>query len=69
MQMLDKFLNELKKMGITQKQIEEKTGLTQSYISKLKRGTALPSIETVILLADTFRVTTDRVLGREADHE
>lgn len=63
--MLNIFLEKLKKQGVTQKKIEEKTGLTQSYISKLKRGTAKPSIDTVILLADTFGVTTDEVLGRD----
>jgi transcriptional regulator with XRE-family HTH domain len=61
--MIEQFLREIRKEGIKQKDIEARTGLTQSYISKLSRG-ATPSIETVILLADTFHVSTDKILGR-----
>jgi transcriptional regulator with XRE-family HTH domain len=60
------FLNELKMKGWTQKEIAELLGITQPHASRLARG-GTPSIEIVIKLADHFRVSTDKVLGR--DHE
>lgn len=62
--MIENFLKELKEKGMKQEEIQEVTGLTQSYISRLAKG-AKPSIDTVIKFADAFGVTTDKVLGRE----
>lgn len=61
--MISKFMNSLKEKGLRQRDIAERTGLTQGYISELSRG-ATPSLETVIKIADTFKVSTDEVLGR-----
>lgn len=61
--MLKAFLARLKAEGWTQKEIADKTGLKQSFISLLSRGEKSPSVETVINLAKAFHVTTDEVLG------
>ena len=40
-----------KRDGITQKQLSEKTGITQADISKLETGNANPSLKTLLRLA------------------
>ena len=41
-----------KESGLTQKQLAEKTGITQGDISKMERGNGNPSIRTLQRLAD-----------------
>lgn len=45
------FINARKFSGLTQKQLSEKTGITQPDISKLENGNANPSIRTLKRLA------------------
>ena len=40
-----------KSAGLTQKQLSEKTGITQADISKLESGNANPSLRTLLRLA------------------
>lgn len=46
------FIDARKFSGLTQKQLSERTGITQPDISKLERGNANPSIRTLKRLAD-----------------
>lgn len=46
------FIDARKFSGLTQKQLSEKTGITQPDISKLERGNANPSIRTLKRLAN-----------------
>lgn len=48
---------------ITQKELAEKINLTQSTIAHYEKGRKLPTIETLILLADFFKVSADYLLG------
>ena len=48
------FIKARKLSGLTQKQLSEKTGITQPDISKLENGNANPSIRTLIRLADAM---------------
>lgn len=64
--MIENFLKELESKGWKQREIAEKTGLLQNYISKLLHGGNC-SLETVIRFADAFNVSTDYVLGRSAE--
>lgn len=41
-----------KKLGLTQKELAEKTGIAQGDISKLETGNSNPSLRTLIRLAD-----------------
>lgn len=41
-------------LGITQKQLSNKTGLSQSNISKIENGTYHPSLTTLKRIADGF---------------
>ena len=46
------FINTRKFPGLTQKQLSEKTGITQPDISKLENGNTNPSIRTLKRLAN-----------------
>ena len=48
------FINARKLSGLTQKQLSEKTGITQPDISKIENGNANPSIRTLKRLADAM---------------
>lgn len=40
--------------GLTQKQLSEKTGISQSDISRIERGTANPSVKTLQRIAEAL---------------
>ena len=46
-----------KSTGMTQKELAEKTGITQADISRLERGSANPSIKTLQRLAEGMGMT------------
>lgn len=49
---------------LTQSALQEKTGIDQSLLSKYESGTRVPPTETLILLADYYRVSIDYLLCR-----
>ena len=53
--------------GITQKQLANAINSTDKNIWAYENEIALPTIETIAKLADYFEVSTDYLLGREAD--
>ncbi len=52
-----------KKNSLTLKDLHLKTGLSISFISDIENKRRKPSIENLKLLADTFSVTTNDLLG------
>lgn len=50
------FIGARKSSGLTQKQLSEKTGITQPDISKLENGNANPSIRTLKRLANAMNM-------------
>lgn len=62
--MIENFMKELKRKGLTQDQIAAMTGLSQAVISKCSRGND-PQASTLIKLADAFNVTIDHILERD----
>ncbi len=64
--MLAKKIKELrKKAGWSQQKLAEKAGLSYNAIAKIEQGTAKqPTIQTMIKLADAFRVGLDELVGR-----
>jgi len=46
-----------KSVGLTQKQLSERTGIAQSDISKLENGDANPSLKTLKRLASAMNMT------------
>lgn len=49
------------KLGITQEQLAERTGLTPNYISTVERGAAFPRCEKLILLLNGLETSADAV--------
>ena len=53
--------------GLNQQQIGEMLGVTKVSICGYENGTRTPSLETFLMIADLFGVTTDYLLGREVE--
>lgn len=47
-------IDERKRLGMTQKELSQKTGITQSDISKIENGNANPSLRTLTRIALGF---------------
>jgi len=54
-----------KEMGLSQQALGDELGITKVSICGYENGTRIPSLETFVLIADFFGVTTDYLLGRE----
>ena len=52
------------KRQMSRKLLSELCGLSSDVIRRYERGEADPRIESLILIADFFEVTTDYLLGR-----
>jgi len=64
--MLAKRLKELrKKAGWSQQKLAEKACLSYNTITKIEQGVAtMPTIQTMIKIADAFGITLDELVGR-----
>ncbi|MBQ3235035.1 MAG: helix-turn-helix transcriptional regulator [Clostridia bacterium] len=49
--------------GLTQVELAKATGFTQPAIARWENGLQIPNIETAIVFAKFFEVTTDYLLG------
>ncbi len=59
-------LKEMRKMcGLTQQNVAEKLGISQPSYIRYENGTAEPTLENLVKLADLFDVSVDFLLGRE----
>jgi transcriptional regulator with XRE-family HTH domain len=47
--------------------LAEATGLTKSFLSKVERGTSVPSIATALRLAHAFAISVGQLLGEAED--
>ncbi len=64
MVIVSKRIKELRKeRNMSQHELAEKCMVKQSCISKWERGATLPDVESIVLLAKVFSVTTDYLLG------
>lgn len=52
-----------KELNLTQTELAEKTGLTQTYLSMLENGKFEPTAQTIIRLAAVLTISTDELLG------
>lgn len=48
--------------GLTQLQVQMKTGIDQSYYSKIERGLRYPTVEQLIILSELFGTSVDYLL-------
>lgn len=53
--------------GYTQIAVQMKTGIDQSILSKIESGERLPSIPTMLKLADFYNVSVDYLLNRTSN--
>lgn len=53
-----------KERGLTQAQLAEALNMTSAAVSKWETGAAVPDLDTLIALADYFRLPMDDLLGR-----
>ncbi len=65
--MLEQKLKQLrKKAGWSQQKLAEKAGLSYNVITKIEQGVAKrPSIQTMVKLADAFRISLDELMDRK----
>lgn len=61
------------RLGLTQEEFAEKTGLTTNYISTLERGASFPRYEKLICILNALEVSADEifcdVINRSAIHK
>lgn len=50
--------------NVRQQDVAEVTGIDQAALSQYENGTRVPSIETVVRLADYYGVSLDSLAGR-----
>lgn len=56
----------MKERGYNQKELAERTGLTEAAVSKYLSGYRTPHLEILVVLAKALGVTTDYLLGVES---
>ena len=58
-----------KEHKLTQVELQMHTGIEQSLLSKFENGERIPPTETLITLAEFYRVSIDYILGRTENPE
>ena len=53
-----------KRLGITQEQLAEKTGVSTSFIGHIERGTQIPSVETLWKICRAIGCSMDTVITK-----
>lgn len=62
---MDNRLKELRvKKKKTQLNVQLETGIEQALLSKYESGKRIPPTETLIILADYYKVSMDYIMGR-----
>ena len=56
------------RLGISQEELAEKTGLTANYISTVERGMSFPRCEKLIILLNGLEVSADAIFCDVLDH-
>ena len=65
MKVFEERLKEQRKLyGLTQREIAERLGMSQPSYIRYENGTAEPSQENLVKIADIFDVSVDYLLGR-----
>lgn len=56
------------RLGISQEELAEKTGLTANYISTVERGMSFPRCEKLIILLNGLEVSADTIFCDVLEH-
>lgn len=65
----EKIFYHRKRMGLSQEELAEKIGVSRQAVSKWELGTSVPELDSLVLLAKTFGVTTDSLLTEAPETE
>lgn len=57
-----------KKMGLTQFELAEKINVSQNFLGDIERGIKLPSLQKLILLSNTLKVSLDDLFFDSLDN-
>lgn len=52
--------------GVTLKDVESATGISNQNLSRWERGEVLPNIDFCVQLADFYGITLDELVGRDS---
>lgn len=55
-------------LNLTQFQLAEKIGISQNFLGDIERGLKLPSIETLLKLSNTLKISLDTMLSDSLDN-
>lgn len=66
METRDMILDLRKKLGLSQDEFAEQLFVTRQAVSRWENGETVPNIDTLKLIADTFEMSVDQLLGRPA---
>lgn len=69
MKLQEKILYCRKKAGLSQEALAERLGISRQAVSKWETGDAVPEISKLLLLANTFGVSTDWLLSDDEPEE
>lgn len=64
MKFADNVRGRRKALGLSQDELAEMTGITQTHISRYEMGQAEPTAGNLLALADALQVSADWLLGR-----
>ena len=56
------------RLGLTQEELSEKTGLTTNYISTVERGVSFPRCEKLVLLMNALETNADAIFCDVLEH-
>lgn len=65
----ERFADFIAESGLTQKQIAEATGLTETSVSNYISGKSEPSLKALVSIADYFKCSTDYLTGKKETSE
>ncbi|MCW7538829.1 helix-turn-helix transcriptional regulator [Aquabacterium sp. A7-Y] len=54
---------ERERRGLTQRDIAARTGLHLNFIGRIERAQAMPSLQTVLLIADALEMPAEQLVG------
>lgn len=57
-----------KRQLLTLEQLAEEVGVTDNFLGKIERGDSLPSLSTIVRIANALHVSIDFLLGNDDQH-
>lgn len=67
MKLSENIIQARKALGLSQEQLAEQVGVSRQSISKWETGQSAPELEKLVLLSQIFGLSTDALLGKEAE--